>query len=205
MIIYMVTNLVNSKVYVGKTTKTIANRKRSHLTDAKKKSYKSIFHKAIIKHGIENFEWGVVDRCMFEESLNELEKYYIKKFKSKMPYGYNMTDGGEGACGTCPSDETRGKMSEANSGKSHWNYGGTVSEETRKKQIESHTGYRASNETKEKMKAAALGHIVTEETKNKISNSRIGKYSGENSWWYGKHRIISDETKIKMSESAKKR
>lgn len=43
----------------------------------------------------------------------------------------------------------------------------------------------------------------TEETKRKLSESIKGKYCGEKSYWYGKHR--SEEHKRKMSESAKGR
>lgn len=41
----------------------------------------------------------------------------------------------------------------------------------------------------------------TEETKRKLSESIKGKYCGEKSYWYGKHR--SEETRRKMSEAGK--
>ena len=41
--------------------------------------------------------------------LNEREIFWIAKLNTKVPNGYNLTDGGEGLVN--PSDETRAKMS----------------------------------------------------------------------------------------------
>ena len=45
----------------------------------------------------------------------------------------NRTNGGEGASGCIPSEETRKKISVANKGENHPNYGKTTSEETKRK------------------------------------------------------------------------
>lgn len=119
MIVYKVTNLINNKIYIGKTTSTLERRKIQHRSDAKKRLYKCVLHDAINKYGESNFSWEIVDRCLFSESLLELEKYYIRKFHSKIPNGYNMTDGGEGATGRILSDESRRKMSRAQLGRRH--------------------------------------------------------------------------------------
>ena len=163
MIIYKVTNLVNNKIYVGKTINTLRYRKTTHQSDAKNRKHNCIFHKAIRKYGEENFVWEIIDEVLFAESLIELEKYYIKKFESKMPSGYNMTDGGEGTTGRIITNEFREKLRKANTGKK-------LSKETIKKRTESRKYYRPS-----------------EETKRKISAAHTGKHVGEKNNNYGKH------------------
>lgn len=46
-------------------------------------------------YGIDKFHIEIVEECS-EEELNEKEIYYIKKFNSLSPNGYNMTAGGDG-------------------------------------------------------------------------------------------------------------
>lgn len=55
-----------------------------------------VFHRAIEKYGKENFIWEVIDKADSKESVNELEKFYIQKYNTFKPNGYNMTKGGDG-------------------------------------------------------------------------------------------------------------
>lgn len=66
-IIYKVTNLINSKCYIGQTTKSLDDRRFIHIKDAKRQKYNSLFHKAIIKYGIDNFKWEVL--CVCEDKM----------------------------------------------------------------------------------------------------------------------------------------
>jgi len=61
-----------------------------------------------------------------KEELNDKEKFYIKQFNSKIPNGYNMTDGGDGNDGTIKPnlgkhllEETKDKIRLANLGKKY--------------------------------------------------------------------------------------
>jgi group I intron endonuclease len=110
MIVYKVTCLENNKIYIGKTIKSFAARKREHLCDARLRRYGSVFHTSIRKYGPEKFVWEVIDQCLFSESLIELEKYYIKKFDCMAPKGMNLTSGGDGTCGRKCSEETKNKI-----------------------------------------------------------------------------------------------
>lgn len=40
--------------------------------------------------------WEVLDKVLFPESMFVLEQHYIEKFNTMVPFGYNMTAGGEG-------------------------------------------------------------------------------------------------------------
>lgn len=94
--IYKWTNKINGKIYIGQSV-NIENRRKKHIADSyytKSNTYNTAFHSAIRKYGEENFTFEVLCICQKEE-LNVLEKFYIQKFNSILPNGYNMTDGGE--------------------------------------------------------------------------------------------------------------
>lgn len=91
--IYKVVNLINGKIYIGKTN-DFEKRKREHIVyDIDDNSY---FHKALKKYGESNFEWSIIDYADTLEDINNLEKYYIRKYNTFKPKGYNMTKGGDG-------------------------------------------------------------------------------------------------------------
>jgi len=95
MIIYKAENLINHKVYVGKTSNTLEYRQLGHFNAAKKGS-KLVFHQAIRKYGIDCFKFSVLCKCSSLENLNRREKYFITSLDSMIPNGYNMTVGGDG-------------------------------------------------------------------------------------------------------------
>lgn len=93
--IYKVTDLTNNFIYIGKTTKNINERKKDHLSKARRKVNNIRFHNAIRAHGQDNFTWSVIEECS-NDLLNEREMYYISKLKSNnKKFGYNMTEGGD--------------------------------------------------------------------------------------------------------------
>lgn len=94
MIIYKATNILNNLSYIGLTTRTLSERKHEHLRHIDNEN--TYFHKALKKYGADNFRWEIIDNSAnSKEELAELEKYYIKKFDSLAPNGYNITPGGE--------------------------------------------------------------------------------------------------------------
>lgn len=95
--IYLVTNLINNKKYVGQTTLTINERWKRHIYEAIYKLDDFYFHKAIKKYGVENFKVEELCSCNDNE-LDEKEIYYIEYYKTYYIYkkGYNLTRGGSG-------------------------------------------------------------------------------------------------------------
>ena len=89
--IYKIVNIVNGKIYVGQS---VNPKKRfvSHCSRSKNKSDNSPIHSAIRKYGKENFKLEIIE---WAEDYNNREKYWIQKLNSKVPFGYNITDGGE--------------------------------------------------------------------------------------------------------------
>lgn len=92
MIIYKATNLINKKVYIGLTTKSLKRRKQCHYTHIND-NFK--FHQALKKYNKNNFIWEEIDNASNIEELKEKEKYWIEKYDS-YNNGYNSTLGGDG-------------------------------------------------------------------------------------------------------------
>src|SRR5208282_5899900 len=96
MIVYRITNRTNGKVYIGKTTKTLAQRWRGHKDAAKSGQF--YFARAIRKYGSKAFKREVVYRATTANELSKMETFFIVLHQSHKPEnGYNMTLGGEGA------------------------------------------------------------------------------------------------------------
>ena len=93
--IYLITNKINGKKYIGKTTKTIEKRWHEHFLDSKKNEYqKRPLYRAIKKYGIENFVINQLEECS-NNNLSEQEKYWIQYYDT-YKNGYNATLGGDG-------------------------------------------------------------------------------------------------------------
>lgn len=87
MIIYKITNLINSKIYIGKSK----HNNPSYMGSG------TLITKAIIKYGKENFSKEILEECDNEDDLNAKEIYWISKYNSTNPtIGYNIDKGGIG-------------------------------------------------------------------------------------------------------------
>lgn len=93
--IYKITNLINGKMYVGKTTKTIQQRFKEHCQDSKKErlSHRPLYSD-MKEYGCENFSVELLE----EDNSNPEQKeiYWIEKLNTKIPNGYNIALGGNG-------------------------------------------------------------------------------------------------------------
>ena len=161
-VIYLRTNKVNGKQYVGQvTTKRFKARQNKWKSNSYRYAGKAI-NNARAKYGIDAFDFEILKECDDKE-LDFWEMYYIKELNTKVPNGYNMTDGGEGRSGSSVSKETRKKMSEYK-GEKRWNYGKHLSEEHKKNLSESHKGQTSGMKNKKH----------TEESKRKMSENKKG-------------------------------
>jgi group I intron endonuclease len=195
--IYKATNQVNGKSYVGKAVDFIVRRK-CHRLSAENGS-RCAFHCAIRKYGWESFAWEILVEDERPYVINRLEKFYIKTLETKLPNGYNMTDGGEGVCGLSLTKESRAKIRTTLTGRKHTQktldkmkkqradpvfraiqsanqQGKKHTEETRAKMRESHKGKKRSPESVAKSNAAHKGSKATEETRAKMRESH-------RKWW----------------------
>jgi len=125
-----------------------------------------LFHRAIKKYGIENFELIYVAYCS-KLTIDREEQIQIKTFSSLQPKGYNILPGGgvsrwwEVATEKEKRDLGR-KISEANKGRK-------ISEETKKKISEVQKGRKQSPEAIENRRKSLTGRIVSKEGKEKMT------------------------------------
>ena len=86
---YKTTNLLNNKIYIGQ--KTSANFLSWYLGSG------DLIVLAIKKHGEQSFKVEFLAEAHNRESLDILEKYYIKVYNStNKSIGYNILEGGQG-------------------------------------------------------------------------------------------------------------
>ena len=108
MYIYKIINLINQKIYIGKTTRKVETRWEEHKRDYLRKDRKETkLYRAFKKYGIENFSISTIESNIDSlQELNEKEMYYINLFNScNESIGYNITKGGDGG-------RTNSKLSE---------------------------------------------------------------------------------------------
>lgn len=120
MRIYLITNKINKKRYVGQTTQKLTHRWAQHCD---KNSCCLGIKRAIEKYGKENFTIRTLYKANSIEELNAKEILFINKFNTLSPNGYNLKTGGNRPV---YSEESRKKMSESGKGKIPWNKGLTI-------------------------------------------------------------------------------
>lgn len=90
--IYCITNLLNNKKYIGQSIQ-ISKRWQQHRR-CNGLSHHSAIAQAILKYGVENFKFEVLEYCS-PEDLNNREAYYAEHLNTYAPNGYNINVAGE--------------------------------------------------------------------------------------------------------------
>lgn len=215
-IIYMYTNIVNGKQYIGQTKKSIEQRAGSKLSGYTTGSNTgSKFSRAIRKYGYDKFVCSIIHTDIPDELLNDYEMLYIELY-STFELGYNSTTGGNAPTvfskerndaiskalkGLPKSKETKKKISAANKGKllgtKHPLFGKHRSAEVKSKLSEANKGKEISGDTKKKMSESRKGIVFSEEHRKKLSDAN----KGENNPMFGKH--LTEDHKRKISAGLK--
>lgn len=121
--VYLITNIINKKVYVGITTRKVEDRWLEHVSRSRyPDKYNSKIHAAIRKYGEANFSISILACTQDLDSLLLLEKELIEDYNST-ELGYNLTSGGRYCSMT---QDTKDKISRTK-------LGHAVSKETREK------------------------------------------------------------------------
>ena len=98
--IYKIFNDVNDKLYIGKTSSTIEERFKQHISDSKKERHeKRPLYDAMKKYGIDKFHIEKIEEVENDEIASEREIYWINKLRTYIGFndcnGYNATLGGD--------------------------------------------------------------------------------------------------------------
>lgn len=97
--IYKFTNKITGESYIGQS-KNIERRYNQHKNhsdihkDTGESVERSFFHRMINHYGFWNFDFEVIEECK-EDELKDKEIYYIAKYNTQYPNGYNLTAGGD--------------------------------------------------------------------------------------------------------------
>lgn len=119
--VYMYTNIINNKKYVGITNRTLKERL--------KVGYSGRFKNAINKYGIENFKTEIVAEFETREEAENLEIELIRDLNlTNDKFGYNIALGGDGGntrIGMTKEEleEYSKKLSQSRTGEKNPNYG----------------------------------------------------------------------------------
>lgn len=182
-IIYLLTNTINGKQYVGQTSCGLNRRWSQHCWEAHRGSTKHLY-KAIRKYGTDAFTVEILEQTTIDD-VNARETYWIEQLKT-LEHGYNLTRGGEGVRGWSPSEETRAKWSMCRKGR-------RLSVEHRDKIKEFMSSEKHPTRGMTGKNAPFYGKKHSIETRAKMSTAQ----TGEKSCMYGKK--LSIETRAKLS------
>lgn len=107
--IYFIVNRINSKRYVGQT-RDYVKRSKQHFSEGKKGRKRHPLYDSMFSHGIENFEFVVIQECC-ENDVDECEIAWIKALCTRdRRFGYNLTPGGS-AMPSCVYEKISKSMS----------------------------------------------------------------------------------------------
>jgi group I intron endonuclease len=182
--VYITTNLINGKQYVGDHS----------CDDLEKDNYlgsgKTTLLPAIEKYGRENFKREILEFFPTKQEAFDAQEKYINEYNTLSPNGYNISPKGGHGCKDCWSEQSKNKLI----GHPNWLKHQTPESRAKisKNNAKTMLGKHHSNEAKEKNRNAHLGKIPWNKGKK-----------GAQIAWNKRKRGVSDETRKKLSESHK--
>jgi group I intron endonuclease len=147
VLIYLITNRVNGKQYVGQTVGSVQARFKKHLWPSTSTFTNMPIAGAVKKYGRENFTVGVLCECASQEEMDRMERHYAVTLQTFVPNGYNLRAG---------------------------NGRGTMSAELKRRIGDGRRGKLASPETRRRLSLAHIGHTWSDATREKQSALRRG-------------------------------
>ncbi len=193
--IYLLTNTVNGKCYVGQTWLSL--NKRMGGKNGGNYKHSIYLYNALQKYGTEKFKYTVLAQCSDQSLADELEKDFITQYNSMDPqFGYNIKAGGSAGK---HSEETKAKISKAINSYldslspkllaqrvepivQYWTgkerepqspeiiqHHSEVMKEWHANNVHPMLGKTHTDEAKEKMSKAGKGHAVSDKTRKAIS------------------------------------
>lgn len=194
MFIYVATNTLNQKCYVGQTTATPEQRWQEH-TAAARRGYDQcpLFYRALRKYGPD--VWILKTIAMpddaTQESLDDMEREVIVQFNAQSPGGYNLRSGGYGGK---LHPETCAKLSASKKGKKRTPEACAKISAGKKGKPNGTKGIPKSPEHRAKIGAKSRGRTASPETRAKLSASLRGRRAASPK---------SDATRKKLSDAMK--
>ena len=180
---------LNGKSYIGQTGSSLSRRTQSDFS-----GYKdcTVFYHAIQKYGHENIITTILCQCSTLAEANWKEQWYIKRYNTLAPNGYNLQSGGDNFN---HSSESRQRMSVLRQGEFAPMYGKSHTLETKEKLSKSKRGKKNPMYGK----AGELHHNYG--TKRPDTAERNRQNTGEKSPVYGKSNpSVAERMRQQMGE-----
>lgn len=195
--IYRITNLVNGKIYIGRTGTSVKTRFNAHKRRARFGD-STFLYQAIRKYGEDNFIVEELCSCFNQDAIVEAEIELIKTYNSNnRVIGYNMSEGGDGGeFGRILSDETKNKIR-----KSSFKTSKARAVKMVQSKIERGTTGKGiakhSEDHKKKISKIMTGRTISNSTKKKMSIVRKGKKCDFLEWSDERKEIFSKKQREK--------
>lgn len=177
----------NGKAYLGITAKTAAQRFVAHVYDSAR-GHDVAMQRAIRKYGAESAKVETLVIADRWDYLCDLERRAIVAFGTKLPHGYNTTDGGDGTLGRVPTAAHRARVSAAHVGRVRTpEHSANIAAAKRGKKLSAahraaigrgQLGRTLSAEGREKVAASKRGIPRSPETREKLRLANLGKRKG---------------------------
>lgn len=179
--IYLLTNTINNKIYIGQTWLELKARMGKNGVNYSNSPY---LYAALQKYGSSNFKYEILVKCEDQETADFIEDYYIEQYKSRdSDIGYNLKQGGRGGK---HSEESKAKISRVQKEKAEqW------SPEERSRRVAPIAGWWAGKER----------GPLSDQQKKFISEVNIERHKNTPHPMLGEHH--TDEAKAKMSKALK--
>lgn len=187
--IYRITNKLNDKFYVGSAV-NLYERWHKHKSQLlKNKHDNGYLQKSFNKHGLENFNFEVIEIVDSRENLINREQYWIDILDAtNKKIAYNLAPNAGSMLGFKHTEKTKAKISKNRKGIK-------IPQEAMDRSAQNRRGLKISEERKRKISEVHKGKAVSEETRTKLSKALKGR----------KGEPRSEETKMKISKANKGR
>ncbi len=163
--LYVVTNLVNNRRYIGIAVDFVRRRKE-HIRG----KGSLLVYRAIQKYGLNNIEFEPLVEGP-DKWIEDFEIRMISSLETFGPKGYNLTAGGNGKLHCKHTAETKEKISKAHKGK-------ILSTEHKRKISEGSRHQQMSPEHQQKLIELNRSRIYTDELRQCMRDAQLGKHDG---------------------------
>ncbi len=168
--IYLTTNLLNNKQYIGK----------QHFKEHKRDDYLGsgiLLKKAVRKNGKGNFRKEILEECETDDQLNIQENYWILNKNTLYPNGYNLSLGGDG--GDTFTNSINKEITRSNRSKAVKEYWNNLSKEDKELRAKLIRNKKRSKETCENISKGKKGKKMSAAHKmnmiKAVSEAKAGK------------------------------
>lgn len=162
MFVYKLTHVASGKAYIGLTTQKLSRRLQCHVADAKRQ-HDRVICKAIAKYGFAAFAVETLYEASSIAEMKIVERAMIATHRTMVPFGYNVTSGGDGLRDVKITAQERARRS-AQAKQMHAD--GRIKPRA--------AGWKATPEARARMSAAAMGRQLTD----KMIESARRRWSG---------------------------